>query len=323
MPGSIASGSRAVETVHDYGDLRMPVRLEDAAGDPVSMSALREAIEATSILRATSAEEAASACVYLLPGGKKAGEGPVPQLASNAEPSWVVVGEDGRVIAPQKRVRDHAEVVENLVTIARYRQALMLDNPDAASAIRGKVGLELLRKGPDGSWIAAQPDAGGNIIYEEDDAIAWRVTNRHSMPLHVNLLDFGLGRGIVRLFPERGATDKVDANFTFDIGTRVSDPEFTLGFPDTYPYAETGADEVTEGCEAFKLVLTTHEADFSFLEQTGVRTATTVPDSAVMMLMRTAMGATTTREARKKVSLDVEDWGTVTRTITLRRKRAH
>jgi Caspase domain len=319
-PGAIAAGSRAVETEHDYGDLRLAVRIQDVAGDPTAVAALTGAITGSPLLRVAVGDEAV-ACVYLLPPRRDAAAGPVPQLPSLDRPTWAIIGDDGRLVAPPKAAADCVSVVENLATLARYRQALALDNADPSSAIRGKVELDLLRRAADGSWILAEPDEGGHVVYHEGDAIAWRLTNRHEQPLHANLLDFGLGRGIDRLYPERGATDKVDGNFAFNIGTRAGDePEFTLGFPDHFPYAPGSTDEATEGVEAFKLVLTTHEADFSFLEQHGVRDSGGSVASPVMMLLRTATGATSTREARKKVPLATEDWGTVTRSIVLRRR---
>jgi hypothetical protein len=325
-PGAITAGARAVETEHDYGDLRLAVRVQDVAGDAAATATMTAAIAASSLLRVAGADDAAT-CVYLLPARTDAGAGPVPQLPNLERPVWAVVGEDGRLVAPPKTVGDHAAVVENLATIARFRQALALDNPDPNSVLRGKVQLDLLRRAPDGSWVVAEPDEGGHVVYFEGDAIAWKIRNNHTEPLHANLLDFGLGRGIDLLWPAHGATDKVDGNFSFRVGARAgAEPEFELGFPDNYPYSPGSADEATEGVESFKLVLTTHPADFSFLTQEGVRsgsaTAPPGPASPVMMLLKTATGAASTREARKKVPIEAEDWGTVTRSIILRRRRA-
>jgi len=321
VAGAITTGCRAVEIEHNYGDLRMPVEvIGDDSGAVVQM---RAGIEANPLLRLAD-DGVASARVYLLsprPGGTTA---PVPQLGALESATWAAVGDDGLLLGTPRRRDAAAEVVTNLATLARYRQALALDNTDPRSVLRGKVRLELLRRTADGQWVVAEADEGGQVVYEEGDAIAWRVSNGHHEPLHVNLLDFGIGKGIEPLFPARGATDKVAASHTFDLGTRAGDAsEYTLWFPEGYPFIPGGDDEVIEGTEVFKVVVSTQPVDMSFLAQEGVRHVESAGRSSPLdTLFRTATGASPTREARKSLPVGGEDWATTCRTITLRRRRA-
>lgn len=308
--GVITAGARAVETEHDFGELRLAVRIVDGAANPQAVAALAADASTSPLLRVTDGDDA-MLCVYLLPARTSGDAGPVPQLGALAAPTWAAVAADGQLIGPPKPADDRAGIVTQLATLAKYRQALALDNPDPASPLRGTVSLELLRWQPDGTWTVAQPDEGGQVVYVEGDPIAWRITNRHSQALHVNVLDFGIRLGIDLLYPVVGATDKVDPGVTFNIGaTPGQPPEYRLEFPDGWPW---DGDRRRDGTEVFKAILTTHPADFSFLQQGGVRGVA----SPALQLLQRATGAT--REA-KRYPVTVEDWTTVTRTVTLRRR---
>ena len=91
---------------------------------------------------------------------------------------WAAIGENGDLLMPLKPLGDEATMRDNLETIARYRQALALENPDPASALRGKFTLDFLKLGADGKWFMAEPEvAGGQIVYTEGDAIGFKVSS--------------------------------------------------------------------------------------------------------------------------------------------------
>ncbi len=324
-PGAIANDARAVETVHAYGDLRLAVQLVAAVGSESSLGLLRKEFEASPLLKVVGDRELAAARVYLLaPRTQATPADPVPQLAVVSAPTWAVVTENGELMMPPKGVDDHVKVTENLEKLARYRQALALDNPDAASALRGKVSFELLRQGTDKQWIPAEPEAsGGQVVFEEGEAIAFRVTSHHDAPLFVNLLDFGLTGAVSLVYPARGAKEKLAPGVTFEIGTRPGDPKFTLKLPKEFPYADNpvrGA--AIEGTETLKLFVTSGEADFTFLTQQGVRSAGAArPGSPLMLLLQTATGGggAFTRDIAVSVPVGEEDWTTVVRPFLLRR----
>lgn len=320
-PGAIAVGGYAVETVHAYGDLRLRVQVVGPASEP-AVGQLRQALESSELLELVDERAPASARAYLLaPRARAAPADPVPQLGAVSSPLWAVVTENGQLMMPPKPLEAVADVKTNLEKLARYRQALALDNPDLSSAMRDSFELDLLRLGPNGRWVVAEPEAaGGQIVFEEGEAIAFRVTSHYGEPVFVNLLDFGLTGSVSLVFPARGAKEKLGARMNFEIGTRPGQRGFTLKMPKEFPYADNPQAGPVEGLETLKLFVTAGEADFSFLSQQGVRLAGG-PETPLMKLWRTAM-TPTVRDIEATLPVGDEDWTTVTKSFVLRRRSA-
>jgi hypothetical protein len=323
LPGAIALDGYAIETVHAYGDLRLDVQVTGPSAQEAHLSRLRQALEASELLEVVEGNAPASARAYLLGPRDRASEGdPVPQVHSVAAPVWAVVTEDGQLMMPPKPIDAISEVKTNLEKLARYRQALALENPDPASAMRDSFVLDLLRLGPNGRWVVAEPEAsGGQIVFEEGEAIGFRITSHYGEPVFVNLVDFGPSGSVSPLFPARGAEEKLGARMNFEIGTRPGERGFTLSLPKEFPYADNPAAGPIEGTETVKLFLTAAEADFSFLSQKGVR-KTTVPGSPLLTLWRTAMAGGAMRDIEVSLPVGDEDWTTVTRSFVVRRRIA-
>lgn len=324
---AILANSRAVETVHSYGDLRLGVHIiETAAGNSTgaasagdstgaAMRSLREQITKSSILKMESEAKGARAHVHLLDIRQSVtAESPVPQVSSVTEPTWAVVGDTGELIMPLKSLGLHADVVQNLERIARHTQALALENPDPSSELRGKVSLDLLRKAGDGKWIVAQPEAaGGQIEYEEHEEIAFRIRNNHTQDLFVSLVDFGL-TGSVSTVPR--ATVKLGAGITFDVGAGSDGRGYALTMPANFPFVSNPAGDAIDGIETLKLFVTTQPVSFAFLAQPGVRSA----ESPLEMLWKTAIGIAATREVVETMPVKGDDWTTVLKPFRLKRR---
>jgi hypothetical protein len=322
VAGAIVVGGYAVETVHAYGDLRIKVQVVGPPGQEAYLAGLRQALQQSELLELVDEHSTASARAYLVAARARAGEqDPVPQLGAVAAPVWAVVTENGQLMMPPKPLDAVADVKTNLEKLARYRQALALENPDPASAMRGAFELDLMRLGPNGRWVVAEPEAaGGQIVFEEGEAIAFRITSRHGEAVFVNLLDFGLTGSVGLVFPARGAKEKLGARMNFEIGTRPGQRGFTLKMPKEFPYADNPQSGPAEGLETLKLFVTAGDADFSFLSQQGVRSAGG-PESPLMRLWRTAM-TPTVRDIEPSLPVGDEDWTTVTKSFLLRRRSA-
>ncbi len=320
--GVIDETARAVESVHAYGDLRLSVQLAAAGGSEAAVERLRGVLAASELLEVVGTGEPASMRAYLLPprAGASADD-PVPQLGAVKSPSWAVVDGNGQLLMPLKREDALAGVRENLEKVARYRQSLALENPDPGSALAGKFSLELRRRKADGTWAPALPEpAGGEVPFDEGEAIAFRITSRHDAPVFVSLLDFGLTGRVQVVFPPKGAKEQLAPGTTFSIGTGPGDPPWRLGIPNEFPFAAdpTGANAV-DGVETLKLFVTTGEADFSFLEQEGVRSGRKGGIPPLERLWRAAANGT-----RDMVKLPVggDDWTTLVRPFLVRRPGA-
>jgi hypothetical protein len=320
-PGSITLDAFAIETVHAYGDLRLDVQIVGPAAQDAHLSRLREALEASELLEVVAASAPASARVYLLGPRNQAREGdPVPQLPAVATPIWAVVTEDGQLMMPPRPIDAIAEVKTNLEKLARYRHALRLENPDPTSAMRGSFDLDLMRLAPNGLWLVAEPESsGGQIVFEEGEAIGLRVTSHHGEPVFVNLVDFGCTGSVSLVFPARGAKERLGARMNFEIGTRPGERGLTLRMPREFPFADSPGAGLLEGIETIKLFVTAEAADFSFLSQEGVR-KTTRPGSPLLALWQTAMAGGAVRDIEVSLPVGNEDWTTVTRSFVLRRR---
>ena len=330
-PNAIASDTRAVERVHAYGTMRMRVQLApnvaaaEARGVAQARS-LRDALAESRLIEVVGADDAtAAARIYLVEPRAAAGpDDPVPQLGPVSVAVWAVVTTDGQLQMPPKPLDAFAEVGENLETLARCRQALDLENPSPTSTLRGKFELELLRRGADGKWVVAQPEvAGGLPVFTDGDDIAFEIKSRHDVNAFVSLLDFSPTGSISLVFPAPNASDQITPTVRFQIGTRGGDDDFAVSFPSGYPYSGGSTTAPTDALETVKLFVTTAQADFKFLEQRGVRGVGQSPGGALQLLWETAAGMGSTRDiGRKSVPVDTEDWTTVVKPFTVRRKPA-
>lgn len=150
---------------------------------------------------------------------------------------------------------------DGVATRARYAELSNLADEDEANPLRGCLEARFLRRSADGSFRAARPEkTTGEIVYDEGDLLALRVTNRSDKPLHIHVLDLGLAGGIGLLHPVDGANDPLGPGRSLDIGVR-NGQRFRLRIPEGF--------EGREGKESVKILATIDEADFSWLKQSG------------------------------------------------------
>jgi hypothetical protein len=317
--GAIGSGARGFETAHAFGDFALPVQCVETGGFEKPFKRLHDLLSMSTLVKVVSEDSVAAARVYLL-GARSAVSSakPVPQAGALDAPRWAVVGATGDLLMPLKTLGDESVVVENLETIARYRQGLALENPDPRSHLRGRFALDLLRLGSDGSWSVARPEPdGGHIVFDEGDAIGFRIESRHDEPVHISLLDFGVRGGISQVFPPRSAQDTLAPGIAFEIGTTSNAP-VRLTWPAGHLVDAAAHLREAEGSETVKLFITEQPADFLALEQHGVR-STSAFASPLASLLRGAFHGLATRDLAMS-PVGAEDWTTVSRSFVLRRK---
>jgi len=278
------------------------------------------------LLQYVEGEQEAHVCASIVLPRRQAADGdPVPQLKPVNKRVWAVVGADGRLCMPVHEADQEqalSQVLAHLEELARYRHALALTNPDPDHVLRDKIDVCLLRQGIDGTWIdAASKEAGGEIVYEERACIALRVTNHHTEPVYLHVLDFGLSGAISLLYPPPGANEPLSAGCSIEIGTRRGNP-MQLHLPDAFPF-EAGLSEAgaVSGTETIKVFATSHEADFTPLLQEGLRHLHLRGGASPFgKLLRLALKGTGKREIEPTKPDPIEEWTTVTRSFTLRRR---
>ncbi len=322
--GTIVADARAFETKHAYGDFRLAVALTAPAG--TDTDALRSLLERSTLLKLVTGDAPASITVQLLPVRDRAMPGdPVVRAGALSEPMWAASSESGDLVMPLKRLGDAATVRDNLETIARYRQALALENPDQASKLRGKFALDLLKRGSDGKWTAAEPEvAGGQIVYTEGDAIGFKVSSSHDAAVFIALVDFGFTGSVTPLRPPQGAPasqEKLGPGNHYQIGPELPQPP-TVSWSASYPYIDTVDHSLeAEAIETVKLFITEQLADFSVIQQAGVRGERQPATKLGDLLHRTFQGAAS-RDIVMAPPAEAlaEDWTTVSRSFVVRRR---
>jgi hypothetical protein len=321
QPGAVQPGMRAVEENHAL-ETRMPVEVVAPAGKDVE--ALRGLLDRSKVLRRAERCKHAKARVYLAaPRSKVAKGSPAPMLGALAEETWAVVGEDGQLLMPPHR-RDEPGVVkllvENLEKVARYR--LMVDLQNEASGLKGKVGVELLRKG-DFSLEAPTPDVEGGLpVLYEGENMAFRIVSQpDAPPLYVYLLDLGLTGQITLLYPPPGAEDSLLPGRTLEVGAQPG-REITLYFPENFPFLVQDPGVEVEGIETVKVMVTTHPADFQTRLQGGTREGGPGPAGSLDALLEATFGGGyADRDAKPPArGGGPEDWWALNLTFKLRRR---
>lgn len=322
--GVIGAGARAYEVAHVYGEMRLKVNIETLDDNTQAVMSLKQLIDESQLLRLASPDEA-DVRVYLLPQRVAAGpDDPVPQLGALREAMWAVVGRDGRLMMPIHPLNENGAPTilrENLEKVVRYDNALRLKNPNEHSLLKDKVEFTLLRQASHGGWEEAKPhDAAGPILFEEGDRVALKITNRHTTPIYISVLDFGLTGAIGLLHPIAGASEQLEAGRTVVVGERVGE-EIELYVPDNFPYVPDPQGPVSEGgMETFKLFATTQPADFSVLVQGGQRGALRGGGLPLTQLLDMALTGQGTRDAKRNRLPPNEEWTTVERSFLLRRR---
>jgi hypothetical protein len=301
--GEITPLARCVEEAPGIGHFRLKVDLSCLPEE--ARKGLEDGLVGSKLAIAADDPQTADIRAYVLQPRTTASEDqPVPQISVVETPAWALVNREG-ALAMRLHAFDKADVirtlVDNLETIARYRNALALENTDT----RLDVEFNILRESAPGEWTIAND---GNPVFEEGDRIAFELTNNGGKPVHFSVLDFGVTNKIELVYPPNGAAEMLAAGRTVRIGTGDSGP--TLGVPEEF------AGEL--GTETLKVFITSDESDFSWLEQSGTRSAVN-SRSPLQQLFEAAFTGPPTRDTGAFQQAIVEDWAAIGRTFKLRK----
>jgi hypothetical protein len=313
--GAIAPDTRAVEEEHVYGDPLLAVDIKAPPDYGGAAAELATRIDESKLLRRAEEGDKADVRAYVIPKRTETSEDdPVPQLKVVEVPTWAVV-EDGILIMAPRSVADGdatSKLVANLEKKARYRNALALKNPNPNSVLKNRIDFVLKRQKRDGTWERVSDDETN--VFEDEDRIAFEIRNRHTAPVYVSVLDFGLTYGISLLHPPNRPSEKFEPS---DAPTKVGEREtIELWIPPEF--------QQDEGTETFKLFATTHEVDFSWLAQEGTRSidqkrGTKGHGTPLQELFELAYEGGT-RDARPVTVSADEEWTTVERRFTVRKR---
>lgn len=303
--GPVDIGARCVEAAPSDDRFVLRVALPDS--DREADRALDQRVAASPLVTGVGTLDAGDLQVRLLrPETGEADLGAAPESVD--APCWEIVDRSGALAFPTMACSSPDAVermVTNLEAIARFRNALALDHPDSTI----DADFNIYRVDEEGELEEAN---GGGFTFDEGDRLAFEIVNRSDRKLFVSVLDFGLTGRISLVYPQNRAGEMVAAGKTVRHG--VGDQHLKLGVPAGFQGAI--------GTESLKAFISTEEADFRWLQQSGTRSA----DSGCAALRRwfdAAYHGPRTRDiaAVESSAGDDEDWTAPTRSFRLRRAR--
>ena len=219
---------------------------------------------------------------------------------------------------------DLLKIRRNLETLSKYLLILDLENP--SSRLRDLIEFILLQK-TDGKWTKALPIYNDLPKYSEDEQIAFQIINKYQSPIYISILDLGLTKKISLLYPVNSASDRIGSNVAatennpdmgiLQVGIKPNE-SITLFIPETAFLSEISGLNKKGGIEIFKLIATTEQTDFNWIEQDGLIARQNFNSSFEELLYK-YMSESPTREARTEVNKP-KDWFTIERGFYLCKK---
>jgi hypothetical protein len=259
--------ARAVETFHNFGDVRLKVIFEDAARSALGVEGLSE-LKALSLLNI--AERAEDWNVRVCRGACP-NERPVPGVEKTAAAARVLtlMREDGSVI---ERVPEDTQLTDAVRRVlegeARWRFVKALNNesdPNLRLRMRlvpvtGVVQNPATGRAERATDLApeVQPAEGNRIVLHDGDTVMLEVLNLGTTEVFVSVLDLRSNGGIGPLFPHPEINTGQNEN-------RIGVKNDLLGNPlwQRVPFPFVIRIDPPYGREVFKAFITKSAADFS------------------------------------------------------------
>jgi hypothetical protein len=300
--GDIGVGARCVEKEPAASQNLLKLYLSDL--DAGAAAEITPLVEQSHLLSMASTPAAADLLVLVVPARETASAtSPLPQIGRIDQPSWAVINREGECAIPLSPVNEDrvvGKLVENLETLARYRNALRLENP----ASNLKVEFKIYRVLGNGELEDAN---SGDFQFKEGDYVAFDIINHGDKQVFVNVLDFGLSGRIFLLYPHRRAGELVEPGRTLRYGT--GDGKIRLGVPD----------KVLSEHETFRAFISSQEADFRWLQQEGLRSADS-RRSSLRKQFEAAYHGPSTREGYHEGEAETgDDWKAISRSFKLQK----
>jgi hypothetical protein len=313
----ISEGCRAVEEIHYYDEQKKSVYINSPLSELRQIEKIiAKDIKASSWLKPTETKDEADFIVSLSTNAANNIQAEI--LQDGDEPFLLKMSDlDGAALGNIRR---------NLEKLTKYSMILELENP--SSDLKDSVEFTLLQK-VRGKWREARSVYKNLPKYVEGEQIAFQVTNNSPSRIYVSVLDFGLTKRISLLYPQRAASQHLASTKAArkpnpDIGILkkgllpVPNDTMILTIPKEALTAKLSELDKEGGLEVFKLIVTTGETNFSFIEQSGVKNRQK-PESALERLLYKYSNETRTREVGFKLT-DQGDWFTINRGFYLCRR---
>lgn len=302
---NLTVGARCIESASSAKQFLLTVdvsQLESSAG-----SALSEKINASRLLTLAKIPGTGDACAYILRPDETSHKGiKLPVQTSINTPTWVIVDNARVPTMPLHLMSDETAIdtiVSNLEAIARYRNALRLDNPDS----KLDVEFNIFHVDSDDKLHNIN---GEDFVFEEGQNLAFEIINNESKNVYVSLLDFGLTGKISLFYPQQRGSEMIAPGKSIKIG--ADEMKIELGILEEF----VG----DQGTETVKAIITSDESDFRWLQQQGTRSVETDRSSLRQQFEAAYDGPPARSMFFKKKDSDEGDWKAIARSFELKRR---
>jgi hypothetical protein len=260
----ILPGARAFAHAHSPRWLRLAVRLAHGEPEQPDGIALAAALARSPLLVPAADDDAEAVSIAAAAPEAPQVEGQLPAIEV-AEPSWIVLSAEGELLLPPLARRGPdavGELLRGLEDLARSSNLLALApaTADEEACDAAALAVELLRRRGDEPYQVAEADAGGEIVYQDGDRLALRVTHHAGRPLYLHVLDIGHLGAISPVYPVPGANQALAAGVALEIGTRPGESLTVRLHPGLAAIASATGRQRCEGREVLKILLTTEDA---------------------------------------------------------------
>lgn len=303
--GKLTVGARCVESAASAGQLLLSFDMNQINED--SGKEFAEKVNASSLLTLSKTPGTADVCAYILLPEDEVREGlTLPSTINIDVPTWVFVDRTRLLAMPLHTVSSEKSidtVISNLETMARYSNALQLNNPDS------KLNVEFNIFHVDSAGKSNNINEK-DFVFEEGQNLAFEVINHEPNNVFVTLLDFGLTGKISLFYPPKKGSEMIAPGKAIKIG--ADNKKIILGILKEF----VG----NQSTETVKAIITSEESDFRWLQQEGTRSVGTKRSSLHQQFEAAYNGPPTRNMSFESEADEVEDWKAITRSFELKRR---
>lgn len=305
--GEVVVGARCVEI--ETTDAPDPLIVDLSELDTGNRASIEPAIKQSRLLQVAETPDEADVRARIIASASSLPDDIVAEhKAKITEPTWAFFEDEDTLAMPLHSVTEPGVsrvLLGNLEKIAKFRNVMMLHNRNSTL----NVEFNLYSRTHDEKLELAN---GGISEFGEQDAMVLEIKNNETeRPVFFSILWISANREIMHFYPHRKSSEELTPGNAVRIGHR--ERKLTASLADDY-FADVGS-------ETCKVIFSTRESDFSWLNQEGTRSGNGANSgvAAVDEALSGVSRAETQQETHDSAQPPPEDWNAINRSFVLTR----
>jgi hypothetical protein len=298
-------GCRCVEK--DIGSVQRPLRVSLSGIAPAHVHALESAIKKSKLLQISKSNRGVDIQAVWIKAGSKSEKHSLlkfPNSQTNLPKSdcWAFLYDDGSLAFPVRAVSERSVnslLVSNLEKISKYRRILLLENPNSSVDVE----FNLYKRSATNKLTLVN---GGATEFKEGDGMVLEITNNEpDRSIYFSLVWLSADKAIDHFYPPKKNSEELAPGKTIRIGHGKRRLKAALS-------QSVLSDIAMETC---KMIASTTQTDFSWLNQSGTR-SNSQSSSSVQEFDLAVRGSKATKPQKPK-----DDWLMTNRSMTIHRAK--